>query len=85
MTGSEILYFNGEPEPAADSLRTWTDYISSFKVQAALLAIVRDKGHLRKENGVKIAVPLSKVSQDDLAFLVTTGDQAQDRRRSQRP
>ena len=55
---------NEEPNPA--KVRTWTDRSKSFIVEADFLALKDGKINLHKMNGVKIAVPVSKMSIEDL-------------------
>lgn len=50
-------------------LRTWTDRSGSFKVEAEFLTIKDGKIHLHKVNGVKIAVPVPKMSVEDLEYV----------------
>jgi hypothetical protein len=50
-------------------LRTWTDRSGSFKVEAEFLTIKDGKIHLHKVNGVKIAVPVVKMSVEDLEYV----------------
>ena len=47
-------------------VRTWTDRSGSFKVDAEFILIKDGKIHLHKVNGVKIAVPVTKMSVEDL-------------------
>ncbi|PKC52937.1 Sla1 homology domain 1, partial [Rhizophagus irregularis] len=49
--------------------RTWTDRTGFFRVEAEFLQLVDGKVHLHKLNGVKIAVPVDKMSKEDLAYL----------------
>jgi hypothetical protein len=55
--------------PNASKLRTWTDRSGSFKVEAEFLGLRDEKIHLHKTNGVKIAVPVPKMSMEDLEFV----------------
>jgi len=50
-------------------VRTWTDRSGSFKVEAEFLTIKEGKIHLHKVNGVKIAVPVPKMSVEDLEYV----------------
>ncbi len=59
--------------PEVDSLRSWSDKTKSFTVKAAFLGLSNQKIHLWKENGVKIAVPLEKMSEGDLMYLEGIG------------
>lgn len=56
-------------KPDLSKVRTWTDHSGSFKVDAQFLGIADGKIHLHKVNGVKIAVPVSKMSQPDLDYV----------------
>lgn len=50
-------------------MRTWTDRSKSFSVEAQFLALKDGKINLHKMNGVKIAVPVSKMSVEDLEYV----------------
>jgi hypothetical protein len=50
-------------------IRTWTDRSGSFKVEAEFLTVKDGKIHLHKVNGVKIAVPVPKMSVEDLEYV----------------
>jgi hypothetical protein len=50
-------------------VRTWTDRSGSFKVEAEFLTMKDGKIHLHKVNGVKIAVPVPKMSVEDLEYV----------------
>jgi len=56
-------------EPDPDKTRSWTDRSGTFKVDAQFIGLVDGKVHLHKVNGVKIAVPLEKLCQDDVDYL----------------
>ncbi|RMZ78031.1 hypothetical protein DV737_g4069, partial [Chaetothyriales sp. CBS 132003] len=56
-------------KPDASKTRTWTDHSGSFKVEAQFIGIADGKIHLHKVNGVKIAVPVSKMSPEDLEYV----------------
>lgn len=56
-------------QPDQTKVRTWTDHSGSFKVEAQFLGVADGKIHLHKINGVKIAVPVSKMSQPDLDYV----------------
>jgi len=49
--------------------RTWMDRTGSFRVEAELKEINDSKVHLLKQNGVRVAVPLEKLSKVDLYHL----------------
>ena len=55
--------------PETRKLRTWVDRSGSFRVEAQFLGFSDGKVHLHKENGVKIAVPASKLSFADLDYV----------------
>ena len=50
-------------------LRMWTDRSGSFKVEAHFIGFVDGKVQLHKVNGVKIAVPIEKLCQEDFDFI----------------
>lgn len=56
-----------KPDPR--KTRTWTDHSGSFKVEAEFIGVADGKIHLHKVNGVKIAVPITKMSPADLAYV----------------
>jgi len=56
-------------EPDASKVRTWTDRSKSFSVDAQFLGLKDGKINLHKTNGVKIAVPIIKMSAEDLAYV----------------
>lgn len=56
-------------KPDTSKVRTWTDHSGSFKVEAQFIGIADGKIHLHKVNGIKIAVPVSKMSPVDLAYV----------------
>lgn len=56
-------------EPDATKVRTWTDRSKSFSVEAQFLGLKDGKLHLHKMNGVKIAVPIAKMSHGDLEYV----------------
>jgi hypothetical protein len=53
----------------AKRVRIWTDRSGTFKVEAEFLTIKDGKIHLHKVNGVKIAVPVPKMSVEDLEYV----------------
>lgn len=57
------------PEPDSSKLRTWSDRSKTFKVEAQFLGCKDGKIHLHKSNGVKIAVPVAKMSVEDLEYV----------------
>jgi hypothetical protein len=56
-------------EPDPNKVRTWTDRSKSFSVEAQFLALKDGKINLHKMNGVKIAVPVVKMSVQDLEYV----------------
>ncbi|KAH7274674.1 hypothetical protein B0J15DRAFT_480438 [Fusarium solani] len=58
-----------KPKPDSSKVRTWTDRSRSFSVEAQFLGLKDGKIHLHKMNGVKIAVPISKMSREDLEYV----------------
>jgi hypothetical protein len=56
-----------KPDPT--KVRTWTDHSGTFKVEAQFLGVAEGKIHLHKVNGVKIAVPVTKMSPEDIAYV----------------
>ncbi|KAI9819507.1 MAG: cytoskeletal protein binding protein [Pycnora praestabilis] len=58
-----------KPKPDASKTRTWTDRSASFKVEAEFIGLKDGKIHLHKLNGVKIAVPVPKMSVEDLEYV----------------
>ncbi|KAL9112010.1 MAG: hypothetical protein Q9227_003630 [Pyrenula ochraceoflavens] len=58
------------PKPDQTKVRLWTDTSGSFKVDAQFLGLTPDgKIHLHKLNGVKIAVPVAKMSIKDIEYV----------------
>ncbi|KAI9825958.1 MAG: cytoskeletal protein binding protein [Phylliscum demangeonii] len=56
-------------KPDRSKIRVWTDRSGSFKVEAEFIGCTEGKIHLHKLNGVKIAVPVVKMSREDLEFV----------------
>jgi hypothetical protein len=54
------------PKPASYKMRRWSDRSDSFKVDSEFMDFANDKIHLHKTNGVKIAVPIAKMSQEEV-------------------
>lgn len=74
-----MLTFNFLIEPDSSKVRTWTDRSKSFSVDAQFLGLKDGKIHLHKMNGVKIAVPISKMSKQDIEYVESmTGISLQD-------
>lgn len=55
--------------PNTKKIRVWTDVSGSFKVEAEFIGLNDGKIHLHKNNGVKIAVPVTKMSLPDLEYV----------------
>ncbi|KAI9891661.1 MAG: cytoskeletal protein binding protein [Vezdaea aestivalis] len=60
---------SSKPKPDAVKTRTWTDRSGTFNVEAEFLGCRDGKIHLHKLNGVKIAVPVVKMSKEDLEYV----------------
>jgi hypothetical protein len=58
-----------ETEPPPDKVRIWTDRTRSFQVEGAFMAFRDPKINIHKVNGVKIAVPIEKLSAEDLEYV----------------
>ncbi|KAA8642248.1 cytoskeletal protein-binding protein SLA1 [Aspergillus tanneri] len=56
-----------KPDPS--KTRHWTDRTKSFTVEAQFIGLQDGKIHLHKMNGVKIAVPIPKMSVEDLEYV----------------
>ncbi|KAM7184370.1 hypothetical protein V8F33_013013 [Rhypophila sp. PSN 637] len=56
-------------KPDQSKVRTWTDRSKSFSVEAQFLGLKDGKINLHKMNGVKIAVPIAKMSLADLEYV----------------
>ena len=56
-------------KPNQSRVRTWTDRSGTFKVEAEFIGLREGKIHLHKQNGVKIAVPVSKMAVEDLEYV----------------
>lgn len=56
-------------KPDMMKVRTWTDRSKSFSVDAQFLGLKDGKINLHKVNGVKIAVPIVKMSVEDLEYV----------------
>ncbi|KAG9232092.1 actin cytoskeleton-regulatory complex protein sla1 [Amylocarpus encephaloides] len=60
---------SSKSKPDPTKVRTWTDRSKSFSVEAQFLALKDGKINLHKMNGVKIAVPVVKMSVEDLEYV----------------
>ncbi|KAL5337832.1 hypothetical protein BJX70DRAFT_224566 [Aspergillus crustosus] len=56
-----------KPDPA--KVRTWVDRSKAFTVEAQFIGLQDGKIHLHKTNGIKIAVPILKMSFEDLEYV----------------
>ncbi|CUS08637.1 unnamed protein product [Tuber aestivum] len=56
-------------EPDSSQVRQWTDRTGNFKVEAQFIGCKDGKINLHKLNGVKIAVPVAKMSLEDLEYV----------------
>ncbi|KAI0172352.1 hypothetical protein GGR52DRAFT_550028 [Hypoxylon sp. FL1284] len=61
-----------KPKPDPSKVRTWTDRSKSFSVEAQFLGLKDGKINLHKMNGVKIAVPVAKMSIEDIEYVERT-------------
>ncbi|KAJ5899840.1 hypothetical protein N7495_004584 [Penicillium taxi] len=59
-----------KPDPS--KVRRWTDRSKSFTVEAQFIGLQDGKIHLHKVNGIKIAVPVTKMSIEDLEYVEKT-------------
>ncbi|EQK97449.1 Actin cytoskeleton-regulatory complex protein sla1 [Ophiocordyceps sinensis CO18] len=64
--GRRESHLKAKSKPDASKIRTWTDRSGSFSVDAQFLGLRDGMIHLHKMNGVKIAVPIAKMSRGDL-------------------
>ncbi|KAL2020690.1 hypothetical protein VTK56DRAFT_8086 [Thermocarpiscus australiensis] len=71
-SGSSRAGSNGKSKPDPSKVRTWTDRTKSFTVEAQFLGVKDGKLHLHKLNGVRIAVPIAKMSLEDLEYVERT-------------
>lgn len=61
------------PKPDPSKIRTWTDRSGSFKVEAQFIDFHNGKLRLHKLNGVKIDVPVEKMSPEDVRWVEKYG------------
>jgi hypothetical protein len=67
--------------PNARKVRVWTDRSGTFKVEAEFIGLNDGKIHLHKKNGIKIAVPVEKMSLVDLEYVEkVTGENLDDQK-----
>jgi actin cytoskeleton-regulatory complex protein SLA1 len=60
---------SSKPKPDPKKVRTWTDRSGTFRVEAQFIGLTDGKIHLHKQNGIKIAVPTSKMAVEDLEYV----------------
>ncbi|KAK2758639.1 cytoskeletal protein binding protein [Arachnomyces sp. PD_36] len=60
---------SSKPKPDPTKTRQWTDRTGTFSVEAQFIGLTDGKIHLHKQNGVKIAVPVAKMSVEDLEYV----------------
>ncbi|KAH9883725.1 hypothetical protein F4778DRAFT_775010 [Xylariomycetidae sp. FL2044] len=63
---------SAKSKPDQAKVRVWTDRSKSFSVEAQFLGLKDGKINLHKMNGVKIAVPLAKMSVGDIEYVEST-------------
>ncbi|KAI0966990.1 hypothetical protein F4678DRAFT_264661 [Xylaria arbuscula] len=63
---------SSKSKPDPSKVRVWTDRSKSFSVEAQFLGLKDGKINLHKMNGVKIAVPLAKMSTEDIEYVERT-------------
>lgn len=56
-------------KPDSSKVRKWTDRSKAFTVEAQFIGLQEGKIHLHKVNGIKIAVPVAKMSVEDLEYV----------------
>lgn len=56
-------------KPDASKVRKWTDRSKDFTVEAQFIGLSDGKIQLHKVNGIKIAVPVAKMSVEDLEYV----------------
>ncbi|KAJ6106759.1 hypothetical protein N7512_010276 [Penicillium capsulatum] len=56
-------------KPDSSKVRKWTDRSKAFTVEAQFIGLQDGKIHLHKVNGIKIAVPIAKMSVEDLEYV----------------
>ncbi|KAI0124639.1 SH3 domain-containing protein [Xylariales sp. AK1849] len=66
-SGSRSSSSKSKPDPS--KIRVWTDRSKSFSVEAQFLGLKDGKINLHKMNGVKIAVPIAKMSAKDIEYV----------------
>ncbi|KAJ5591789.1 uncharacterized protein N7459_002158 [Penicillium hispanicum] len=56
-------------KPDSNKVRKWTDRTKAFTVEAQFIGLQDGKIQLHKVNGIKIAVPIAKMSVEDLEYV----------------
>ncbi|OJJ88849.1 cytoskeletal protein-binding protein SLA1 [Aspergillus glaucus CBS 516.65] len=56
-------------KPDSSKVRRWTDRTKTFNVDAQFIGLREGNIHLHKTNGIKIAVPIPKMSVEDLEYV----------------
>ncbi|KAI0012880.1 hypothetical protein F4779DRAFT_504683 [Xylariaceae sp. FL0662B] len=67
IDGSHSGSSKSKPDPS--KVRVWNDRSKSFSVEAQFLGLKDGKINLHKLNGVKIAVPVAKMSIEDIEYV----------------
>ncbi|KAJ5408223.1 hypothetical protein N7509_002106 [Penicillium cosmopolitanum] len=60
---------SSKSKPDSNKVRKWTDRTKAFTVEAQFIGLQDGKIHLHKTNGIKIAVPVAKMSVEDLEYV----------------
>ncbi|KAJ5085674.1 hypothetical protein N7532_010445 [Penicillium argentinense] len=63
---------SSKSKPDSSQVRKWTDRTKAFTVEAQFIGLQDGKIHLHKVNGIKIAVPVAKMSVEDLEYVERT-------------
>ncbi|KAH8701059.1 hypothetical protein BGW36DRAFT_292207 [Talaromyces proteolyticus] len=69
---------SSKSKPDASKTRSWTDRTGTFSVDAQFIGLHDGKIHLHKMNGIKIAVPIAKMSVEDLEYVEKVTGQSLD-------
>jgi hypothetical protein len=65
----DVAELTVSPEPDSSKIRNWMDRTGTFTVEAQFIGLHEGKIHLHKINGIKIAVPVAKMSVEDLEYV----------------
>ncbi|KAJ5875505.1 Actin cytoskeleton-regulatory complex protein sla1 [Penicillium subrubescens] len=60
---------SAKSKPDPSKVRKWTDRSKAFTVEAQYIGLLDGKIQLHKVNGIKIAVPIAKMSVEDLEYV----------------